>query len=135
MAAFKPHGETTVEGHGRVVVLRPHGNLNEEEVERLLREVSAFRAALRDGPWGIMVVVGSLVLLTVLAEQISSRAFPGLVTAGLGAVAFVIPELRDRPLIEAQVRRVVAQSPCPVNVYATESEAQAWLASVVEPRS
>ena len=115
-------------------MLRPHGNLNEEEVERLLREISALRAAFGDGPWGIVVVVGSLVLLTVLAEQVSKGAFPGLVAAGLGALAFVIPELRDRPLIEAQVGRVVAQSPCPVSIFSTEGEAEAWVASLVGPR-
>ena len=134
MAAFKPHGETTVEVRGRAVVLRPHGNLNEEEVERLLREISALRKGFGGGPWGIMVVVWPLALLTVLAEQASSKAFPDLVAAGLGALAFVIPELGDRPLIEAQLRRVVAQSPCPVNVFPTEGEAEAWLASALVPR-
>jgi len=134
MTAFKPHGETTVEVRGRAVVLRPHSDLNEEEVERLLHEIATLKERLGRGPWGIIVVVGTPVLLTSFAEKLSKGAFPGLVAAGLGALAFVIPAHLGRSLIEAQVLRVVAQSPCPLKILAAEAEAEAWVATLVEGR-
>lgn len=128
MPKFRPHGETTITVRDRVFVLRTHSDLNEEEMQRLLGEIARLRRDFSAGPWGIMIVVVDAVLLTTVAEQQAQLAFPGLVAAGLGAFVLVVPELPERPLIEAQVTRVVGDSTCPMKFVLTEAEATAWLA-------
>ena len=131
---FAPHGGTVLEVRGRILVFRSKAHLNSEEVRRLQQEVATRLKGMAGQRWAILGVVERAVLLTADAETAGREALPQMMALGLCAQAVAFRNPADRPLIEAQVRRIVAER-LPVEFFDDEAAAEAWLnATLAAPK-
>lgn len=132
MVAFEPHGNSTIEVSGRILVWRANGHMNGEEARRLLPIIRQATAHLGGHPWGILGVVSVPSLLTPDAEHLLHDLHPQFVSAGESAVAIVSNDPSILMMLERQVRRIHSQSNLPVASFASEAEARQWLEQVLD---
>jgi len=130
MTDFHPHGGTSIEMRGRMLVFRSQANMNGEEVARLQRETVERIRGLAGKPWAILGVVETAVLLTADAEAAAKAALPQMAALGLTAQAVVFLDPAERPLVEAQATRIVDDT-IPMRFFDRAADAEAWLSSMI----
>ena len=129
--AFAPHGDTRIDVRGRILVLRPQGHLNAEEVGRILRQLDEIIPSLGGKPWAVLYVLQDSTLLTPDAENSATGASSLLTAAGLSTLAIVLPPGLSGRLQEAQVRSIYADTHCAIRVFDDEPAAFAWASSMI----
>ncbi len=131
MSVFEPHGDTRIDVRGRIVILEPQGDLNEEEVRRILHRIDSFLPAFGGKPWAVLYKLSHPNLLTPRAEHSATLASPLLTASGLSALAVVRPEGSSGHLQEAQVRSIYADTACPIRLFDNEADGLAWATTII----
>jgi hypothetical protein len=134
MASFEPHGDTGIEVHGQILILRPHGHFNTEEVARILERINALLPKFAGLPWGIVYSLESTTLLTPEAESLGTAASPLLTASGLAGLAIVLRGVEKSALVETQVRRIYSNTQCPIKVFDNERPAEDWMRGLLARR-
>lgn len=124
---FAPHGDASIDLRGRVLVFRPKGYGNAEEMQRVLGEVRRLLPSFAGQPWGALLLAQASPLLTPEAEQLLAQMAPGLVASGQTGFAIAGARAAEAWLIQAQFTRIYAGTPCPLRLFDDEASAEHWL--------
>lgn len=128
-AHFAPHGDTRLDIVGQVLLVRPQGPGNEEEVKRVLGRVNEMLGCFGGIAWAAIIFEQGDYLLTPSAEQMLVAAVPALLASGLRAVALVFGG-EGGNILYGQFSRIFDQTPCRVSLFTSEQSARDWLTAV-----
>lgn len=131
MTSFIPHGDTRMEVQGRILIFRPGGPGNRQEIDRLLVKIVDATPSLHGSAWGALISAGEDHLLTPEAEARLQTATPKLVMSGQVATAVVAPDHATRSILQAQFQRMYEGSGTEIGSFASEDEAVAWLNGLI----
>jgi hypothetical protein len=82
-----------------------------------------------------MVVFERVALMTPDAETLTHQAHLEFAGKGMKALAVVMQDSPSRALMGALVKRVHGDTPCPLQMFESEQEANAWLMPLIGMRS
>jgi hypothetical protein len=127
MPPFEAHGGAVMEVRGRILVFRPQGPGNFEEIERLLPQISEVAPTLRGSVWAALIAVSENHLLTPDAEARLQGEAMRLARSGQVATAIVAQDGATGPILESQFRRIYEGTGNQIARFEREVDAVDWL--------
>ena len=127
MPTFDAHGGAVMEVRGSILLFRPQGPGNFEEIERLLPQIGEVAPTLKGSVWAALIDVEENHLLTPDAEARLQREAPQLERSGQVATAIVSKAGATGPILEAQFRRIYEGTGNQIARFEREADAIDWL--------